>query len=362
MISVVIHAGPGQDDYSLQLANALSEFARVGYSIDDRQLARYGEALSKNVTPLVFHRPRLRDLRGFGEMARLAQAIRTFKPDIFHLQADGIWESVLLRMIGNIPLVNTVHDPIKHIDQRNRLNISIQADTIKRACGWVVHSEGLKRIFLERFPVDANRILTHPHGVSNYYLRFMSYNLQREKNLLFFGKLRVNKGCDILLKAFEIAKGELDGWTVIVAGQGEGLDNEQALVARLGARLDLRLRRIPDIEVGDLFSRVGIVVLPYLHTSHSGVLCIAAAFACPVIATRVGNIPEILQDGKHVVLTSPGDAKSLAEGIVKLACNPRLMSKIGGNLKQLAEADWSWMKIANKTAMFYEQILKGRDS
>jgi len=357
MISVVLHAGPGVDDYTLHLANALAEFTRVGYSIDADQLNRYGAALDPKVVPIVYNRPRRRNLWGFQEMQKLSGKIRKFNPDILHLQGDGVWESVLLRMLSGLPLINTVHDPVKHIDQRNWLNHALQRDAIRRAYGWVVHSENLRERFARSFHVNSAHVLVHPHGILDYYTRYAPSKTQRGKTILFFGELRRNKGCDILLRAFELL--ELSDWHVIVAGRGEGLDDERALMVRLGERLDFRPRFISDAETADLFSRAGIVVLPYRHGSQSGVLTIAAAFGCPVIATRAGSLTEFVQHGKQIFFVEPENETDLRQGLLTLAQNESLRTELGRGLNELAQAAWNWNGIAERSVAFYKHILEG---
>jgi glycosyltransferase involved in cell wall biosynthesis len=358
MISVVLLSGPGLDDYTLHLANALSNFSHVAYCVDANQYARFGAALDTRVTPLVFRRPRRREMWGFEEMRRLARAIRAFQPNVFHLQGDGVWESVLLRMLGSLPLINTVHDPIKHIDQRNWLNNTLQWDAVRRACGWVVHSPNLKDIFIQRFHVDPDRVLVHPHGISDYYTRFAPPDARHEENILFFGELRHNKGGDILLRAFEALDSQLPGWHVIVAGRGNGLDDEHALIARLDSRLDYRPRFIPDAELAALFSRAGIVALPYRHGSHSGVLTIAAAFSCPVLVTRSGNFPELVQHGKQAFFVEPENETDLRQGLLTLAQDEALRIELGCGLNELAQTAWNWKSIAECSAAFYERVLE----
>ncbi len=357
MRSVVLHAGPGLDDYTLHLANALSEFARVGYCIDAYQRERFGDALNQRVTPLVFHRPRRREMWGFREMLKLSHAIEEFRPDIFHLQGDGAWEGVLLRMLGDLPVVNTVHDPVKHVDQRNWMNNTLQADAIRRSRGWVVHSDGLKRVFLERFHVDAERVLVHPHGILDYYVRFAPTPAERNKNILFFGEMRFNKGGDILLRAFDSIKEELTGWKLVLAGQGGGLTNETVMMARLGERLDFRQRFIPDEETATLFSHAGIVAIPYRHGSQSGVLALAAAFGCPVLITRIGSLPELVKDHEHALLVDPEDETALANGLLAMVADESLRTELGWNLKEHAQVKWSWKAIAQHTVGFYEELL-----
>jgi glycosyltransferase involved in cell wall biosynthesis len=361
MISIVLHDGPGLEDYTFHLANALADVVRLGWSVDANTYARFSSALTPRVTPLVYQRPRRRQVWRMAEIVRQAKAIRAFQPDIIHLQGDGLWESVLVRLVKDIPLVNTVHDPLKHIDQRTLLDTALQKDTIARACGCVVHSQGLRRLFEQRFPSYSGRVLVHPHGQMNYYRRCSPPAVTREQTILFFGELRVNKGGAVLLSAFESARNELSGWKLIIAGRGKGLEVGDAMRERLGDRLEMRRRFIPDEEAADLFSRAGMVVLPYLHGSQSGVLAIAAAFGCPVIVTRSGSFAESLEENRQALFVPPGDAPSLARALTRMAADAELRHRLGENLRRLGETNWRWDTIAAQSILFYRSLLEGEN-
>jgi glycosyltransferase involved in cell wall biosynthesis len=358
MFSVIVFPAPGLDDYTFHFVNALSAFARVGYIIDAKQRDRFGNALSSAITPIVFHRPRRRHLWGAGEMYKLSRAIKHFHPDIFHLQGDGLWESVLLRLLGDIPVINTVHDPVKHIDYQNILNNTFLQDAIRRAKGWVVHSEGLKRILIREYRLNSDRVLVHPLGIHDYYCRFSTdVNSPREKYILFFGEPRFNKGFDLLLKAFSSIKDRIDDWKIVAAGKGNFISGIEKYIDPPGSRIFFENRYITDTEVATLFSRAGIVALPYRHASQSGVLGIAAAFGCPVLATPVGNMSEIMEHGKNVFFVKPNDEQSLAEGLITMAQSEGLRARLGNNLKGLASSQWSWDDIARVSVDFYSRML-----
>jgi glycosyltransferase involved in cell wall biosynthesis len=329
----------------------------VGYLIEAKQLERFRDALSSKVTPIAFRRPRRRHLWGLWEMAYLSKAIRKFQPDVFHLQGNGLWESVLLRMVGDLPVINTVHDPVNHIDYQTYLNNIFLRDAVQRARAWVVHSESLKQVLMDRYPVIPDRILVHPLGVHDYYCRFASSNTQREKYILFFGEPRINKGFDILLRAFDSIKDKLDGWNLFVAGKGRTTNAMDISIARLGDRVNYQNRYITDVEVANLFLRAGIVALPYRHGSQSGVLGIAAAFGCPVLATPVGNMSEIMEHGKHVFFVQPENDQAVADGLLSMARDAELRLNLGKNLKELAQSEWSWEKIAKRIVEFYGTVL-----
>lgn len=356
MISVVLFSVRGGiETYTLQLANALAPIARVAYAIDTNKKKQVHNLIDQRVTLLEYRRPRLREPWGIIEIRRLAQEIKKFKPDLFHLQGDGVWESVLLRFLTNIPTVNTVHDPIKHIDQRTYLNNWTMKDAIKRSKGWVVHSDGLKKVLVERNKISEETILVHPHGVYDFYCNFAQPSSNKEKYILFFGELRVNKGLDLFLEAFEKVKDQIPEWRVMIAGRGRLANNKS--LEKVADRIKLHNRYITDAEAADLFSKAGMTILPYRHGSQSGVLALAAAFACPVLATRVGNIPEMLVDKKHALLVEPENVVELANGLVGIATDDSLRALLGDNLDKLARNEWSWTKIAKKTLQFYRQFI-----
>jgi glycosyltransferase involved in cell wall biosynthesis len=312
-------------------------------------------------------------------MRKLAHRIQQFAPDIFHLQGDGLWESFLLRNLSNtVSVVNTVHDPVKHIDQNAFVNNWSMKDAIGRSVGWVVHSPMLKKIFLEKNPVNEERVLVHPHGIYDYYLKYAAPSMEREKYILFFGALRFNKGPDLLLRAFSTIQDRIPDWRIIFAGRSplekklypfflpnlrsaakqKNINKLLSSYSQVGHRFEFRNRFISDSEAGSLFSKAGVVVLPYRHGSQSGVLALAAAFGCPVLATKVGNIPELLTDGKHALLVEPEDVTALAEALAAMLTNKEQREVLGKNLNRLAVNEWAWSKIAEKTMEFYNEILR----
>lgn len=380
MLSVAFYSMKGGvETYTLQLVNALAPFARVAYAIDSKTKEQFGGCIDSRVTLLEYRRPRLREISGFKEMRELARRIKQFGPNIFHLQGDGLWESFLLKSLCNtMPVVNTVHDPVKHIDQRTFVNNWTMEDAIDRSAGWVVHSPTLKKIFLEKNPVAEERVLVHPHGVYDYYLNYAEPNKVREKYILFFGALRYNKGPDLLLKAFSAIQDSIPDWRIIFAGRAPlekkffpfFLSNLRSATkqkkicelllsySQVSCRFEFRNRFISDREAGTLFTKAGVTVLPYRHGSQSGVLALAAAFGCPVLATKVGNIPEVLIDGKHALLVEPEDVTALSEALVTIIGNKEQREALGKNLNRLAVNDWAWGKIAGMTIKFYQKILR----
>jgi glycosyltransferase involved in cell wall biosynthesis len=66
-------------------------------------------------------------------------------------------------------------------------------------------------------------------------------------------------------------------------------------------------RYVPNEEVGLYFSAADLVVLPYVSGTGSGIVQIAYGLEKPVLATRVGSLPEVVDDGRTGYLVNPGD-------------------------------------------------------
>lgn len=81
----------------------------------------------------------------------------------------------------------------------------------------------------------------------------------------------------------------------------------------LNVRFDFRY--IPDSEIATYFAAADVVLAPYRSEAQSGVILTAFHFERPVIATTVGGIPEIVEDGKNGYLIPPEDPEALARAV-----------------------------------------------
>jgi glycosyltransferase involved in cell wall biosynthesis len=135
------------------------------------------------------------------------------------------------------------------------------------------------------------------------------------KNLLFFGFVRAYKGLEHLLRAML----ELDPehHLVVVGEFYERRERYRELLDAVAARGQLTLvdRYVPNEEVAAWFQGADLVVVPYLSATQSGIVQMAYGFGLPVVATRVGGLPEVVEDGRTGYLVPPGDPAALAAAI-----------------------------------------------
>ncbi len=130
---------------------------------------------------------------------------------------------------------------------------------------------------------------------------------------LFFGHVRPFKGLDIALNAWRLLKTDV---TLVVAGEAwwKSEDEYRRLAKGLdNVRFDFRF--IPDAEIATYFAAADVVLAPYRIEAQSGVALTAFHFARPVIATRVGGLPEIIEEGRNGMLVPVEDPAALAKAV-----------------------------------------------
>jgi glycosyltransferase involved in cell wall biosynthesis len=130
---------------------------------------------------------------------------------------------------------------------------------------------------------------------------------------LFFGHVRPFKGLDLALRSWRMLASDV---TLVVAGEAwwKGEEEYRALAEGLtNVRFDFRF--IPDSEIATYFAAADVVLAPYRIEAQSGVALTAFHFARPVIATNVGGLPEIIEEGANGMLISPEDPAGLARAI-----------------------------------------------
>jgi len=143
--------------------------------------------------------------------------------------------------------------------------------------------------------------------------------------LLFFGFIRPYKGLRYLLEAMPLILKQLDV-TLLVAG--EFWKNERpirSLAERLGvaARVRFDARYVPNEKVEAYFAASDLVVLPYVSATGSGIVQAAYGMDRPVLATKVGCLPEVVEHGRTGYLVEKEDPRAICEAAVDFFNNNR---------------------------------------
>lgn len=190
---------------------------------------------------------------------------------------------------------------------------SVARHALSMADAYLVHSTEHLNILRSRYP--CKRVLFHPIPIYGHYPSPKGTMVKRGRlELLFFGFIRPYKGLDVLLEAMELLNDQDVYLTVVGESWGETDDLFEA-VRRLGPRLELHLRYTSDEEAAEFFDRADVVVLPYRSATGSAVAAVAHRYLKPVLATRVGGLPDVVIEGETGFLVNPGDKDALAASI-----------------------------------------------
>lgn len=253
---------------------------------------------------------------------KVASYIKKQKPDLVIFQwlhpyfAPCYWW--LLSSLRSIKTVGIVHNALPH--ERFPMDKFLTKVTLNKFDYLISHAQTDADILKGILP-KAN-VKINPHPAYNFFkISDMSKAEAREqlniganeKVLLFFGLIREYKGLKHLLKAMPDIIGHYPDIKLIIAGdfKGKRAEYDEWLNAEgVADHLIIRDGHIPIPEVEPYFAASDIVVLPYESATQSGVIQVAYGFGKPVVATRVGGLPDVvdhMQTGYVIEPQSPSE-------------------------------------------------------
>jgi glycosyltransferase involved in cell wall biosynthesis len=346
-------------EYTISLANALCALGvQVLLLLPDRSWTQVEPAVSPEIEhSLVKHR-RVRDPLNSVEVWRAARHLHAWQPDVIHIQQGHPWFNLCgLPLLRKRSLVTTVHDIVSHAGDRYSQQVPqwVWDLAAHRAAHIIVHGEWLKTQIAQRHQLPLDRIHVIPHGEFSVYARWVEPKQAERNDVLFFGRIWPYKGLRYLIEAEPLITAAVPEARIVIAGEGEQLANYFPLMTHR-EQFDIHDRFIPQAEVAGFFQRAAVVVLPYTEASQSGVIPLAYAFGKPVVATRVGSIPEVVEDGATGYLVPPRDVPQLAEAVIHLLKDQSLRREMGHRAFQKAMTDLAWTKIAEATLKVYEAV------
>lgn len=167
-------------------------------------------------------------------------------------------------------------------------------------------------------------------------------NISNERVILFFGFIRDYKGLDVLIEALALVLKKID-LVLIIAGEfyeSEVKYLELIHKHKLENNIILKKDFIPTSEVKNYFSAADAVILPYRSATQSGIVQVAINFSTPVIATNVGGISEVIENGTTGFVVEKENPEQLAQAIIKFYIEEK-EAEFSSNMNSLKEK-YSW--------------------
>ncbi|MBX6311515.1 MAG: glycosyltransferase family 4 protein [Isosphaeraceae bacterium] len=237
-----------------------------------------------------------------------------------------------------------------------------------RADALVTHSRAHRSAMANELAVDDRRISVIPHGIP-IHPGFQKPPCQSgEFTVAYLGRLERRKGTIHLLQAIPAVLRSVPEAHFVLIGADRphcpgGRTHAQYINEELPAEVQARIRligRLPDEEVDRWLQRADLFVAPSLYESFGLVFLEAMRWGTPVIGTRVGGIPEIIDDGETGLLVPAESPGELAEAIIALLRDERRRRQMGEAGRRKVEMTFGIEGIARRVAEHYTQIIEER--
>ncbi len=335
-----------------------------------------GSPLAKELSKLgvkVYPVP-LKSKFDFKSILILRNLIRKEKFDIVHT------EDVRSNLLGTIAafiakapiIVWTVHmlsinRSIKEMNPiKRRIWTLVDRNLAKHIDKIITVSEFNRRELVEKEKIDPNKIVVIPSSI-----RLEEFNRQvdpdkkrkelgiksYEKIVGYVGRLDYQKGLVYLLEAAKIIIQNLPNVRFVIIGDGPQRNELKEKAKSLGIIKNIIFAGFKS-NVSEFYSLFDITVLPSLYEGLPVVPMESMAYEKPVIATKVGGVPEEVINEETGLLVPPGDFRSLADAIIRLLQNDDLRREMGKKGKKLVEKRYNNKQMVKAHKTLYEKLIR----
>lgn len=308
--------------------------------------------------------PRARNLINPFGMHKLVKEIRSNNPDLVQvagLQLEGFFTMIACKL-AKVKTVLAIHGSVCE---------SLSINRVKKFLFYL----------LEKFTVNSADIV---YGVSDYvsswkickknnyfgtiynitnFSNFSNISVREKMNfsdddivIVSTGRINIEKGYDILWETIKKI-GKNNNFKYVIAGEGDYKKEFQKNIVDNGYEDKVFLVGFLD-DVSTILNGADIFVICTKHETLCISLLEAANAGLPLIASNVGGIPEIIDDGKEGYLISELTADEFAKKIVYLSNNKKIRDKMGKNAKIKLDKKFSENNITSKLDELYSKILE----
>jgi glycosyltransferase involved in cell wall biosynthesis len=349
LITPHLIAGGAERD-TIALAGGL---VRRGHRVT---LASHGGALSPEAkgsgVEVVELRTHSRTAPGLARLSReLAALVAERGCDLVHTQA--VLPAVAARRgLGRrVPILVTVHN------LHRRWSYPLAAGLLRWAADRVLFVSDYERRNFRLWGFPDHRAQTLQTGLPDAFFDIVPERTGDRFTFLIPARIDGRKGHADLLRAVSICgDAPFDVW---IAGDGPARRSLERMAARLGVNGRVRFLGFQR-DVPALLAKVNALVLPSLRESLPLSLREGFAAGLPAVATDVGGIPELVEDGRTGFLVPRRDPERLARAMRRLATRPGPADGMGEAARRTAERRWRLEVYLDRIEGVYRELLEGR--
>lgn len=173
-----------------------------------------------------------------------------------------------------------------------------------------------------------------------------------KKIIMTNARLVPQKGVKYLIEAMPRIKNA----RLVVFGRGVLREELEKRANEVGADVLFINEGISDESLVELYATADVFVLPSLFEPCPLVLLEAMACGKPIVATKIGGNPELIENKKSGLLVSAGNSNEIASAVNELLANEKFAKRLGANARTLAVKRFTWEKTAREVERFYKTL------
>lgn len=299
---------------------------------------RLVEALEEQIDLLHIHSP-------------LVPMVRTKRPTLITFHSTILDDVRRTHLNGYLTLLMKLQAPISHGLEKG--NIAVADSITAISCDGVHNLRNdhrvSKDIQIVWNGVDTDLFTPGPEVAGN------------ADTILTVGRLAPGKGLEDLIQVAGMLSKRNVSARFIIVGDGPLWEKlkRQICALRLERSVILKGHISSRSELVDLYRKAALFILPSHHEGLPTVILEAMACGCPVLATGVGGVPQVVMDGFNGRLVPPGQPQRMADLICSLLGSPRARSEMGENGRRTVVERFSWVQISDNFLRLYETLLDG---
>ena len=221
----------------------------------------------------------------------------------------------------------------------------------------VVTNAGASATRLIQEGVPAPRIEQISNGID--LSRHAAVPMMDGRSVTTVAHLRPGKGIDVLLNAAAVLLARLPDVTFRIAGDGTERPSLQALCTSLGISGRVQfLGHTPDVPA--LLRNSSVFAFPSLMEASPNAVIEAMASGLAVAASNAGGIPEVVEHERNGLLVAPGDARALADALVRLLTDRPLSQRLGAAARETIASRFSFERMVDAFECLYLDELRHR--
>lgn len=265
----------------------------------------------------------------------------------------GFHSGLLPALFKKKPLIITFHGSDAQIDtHRSRLYKALQRFVVRRADRLIAVSRPVADALVRDLGADPDKVSVISCGVRTDIFRPIDRNrcranlgIQRNEGVVMFvGELKDLKGVDFL---FEAAS-RLSHVQFVLVGNGP-LKHGPSNCRFLGSR--------PNEQIPELLCAADVLALPSRSEGTPVVILEALACGIPVVASKVGGIPDVVRDGYNGYLIEPGDVEALVDRLTRILDDTEKAKKMGIAGRELVAAHYDSRHVARRIFEVYQDLV-----